>query len=68
MTVRLDQIERGNILRELIAWYETQQVAFARRLNALRARSRRAAVKAGFTSRDIEQLVREARALQVKAL
>lgn len=58
--IRLDRIERGEILKELIAWYERQR-NFARRFNRLRRQTKREASKAGIGPGVIDRLIREVR-------
>jgi len=65
--IRLEQIERGPVLKEIIRWYECTQRDAANRLDALRRRSRRAAQCAGIGPADIDRLIREVRADRGKA-
>ena len=65
--IRLEQIERGRVLRELINWYESGQRNFARRFDDLRRRSQRAAARAKLGPKDIDRLIREARTHRAKA-
>ena len=59
--IRLQQIEDGQTLKQMVLWFRSSRRQFPARLNALRARSRRAASRAGIGQKDIDRLVAEVR-------
>lgn len=64
--IRLEQIENGRILKQLVLWFRASPQAFPARLNALRARTRSAARRAGITLKDVDHLIAEVRSRRAK--
>jgi len=64
--IRLDQIEEGRILKQLVYWFKISDQTFPRRFNALRTRSRAAAKRAGFRLKDVPRLIADARSRRAK--
>jgi len=65
--IRLEQIEEGRILKQLVLWFRSAPRSFPTRLNALRIRSRAAARRAGITLKDVDRLIAEVRSRRAKA-
>lgn len=60
--VALGQIERGEKLAEMLAWYErVRSSGFSRRFDALWNDTRRAAAKAGVGRKDVARLIADIR-------
>ena len=67
--IRLEQIENGRTLRQLVRWFKVAHLAMPPRANTLRtlrATSRRAAQRAGIGPQDIPRLIAEVRARRAK--
>ena len=60
--VRLNQIEEGAELRDLLSWFKRlRRAGFAERFDAVWTNSAKAARKAGYRRRDVARLVAEVR-------
>jgi hypothetical protein len=67
--IRLEQIEDGRILKQLITWFKISSVQepFAKRFNRLRTRSRAGAKHAGIGPADVPRLIADVRSHRAKA-
>lgn len=66
MKIRLDQLEEGQVLRELVTWFRVSRPSFPARLTSLRRRSRQAAQRAGVSPKDIDRLICEVRSRRAR--
>ena len=64
--IRLDQIEEGRILKQLVYWFKISDQTFPQRFNALRARSLAAAKRAGVRPKDVPRLIADVRSRRAK--
>lgn len=66
--IRLEQIENGRILKELVTWFKISgaREPFAKRFNRLRTRSRAAAARAGLRAADVSRLIADVRSRRAK--
>lgn len=64
--IRLEQIENGRVLKQLVLWFRSSPGSFPARLDALRARSRAAARRAGVSLKDVDRLILEVRSRRAK--
>ena len=65
--IRLQQLEDGQILRQLVQWFKISHQEFPQRFNSLRARTRRAAERAGVNPKNTSRLIAHARSHRAKA-
>ena len=64
--IRLEQIENGRILKQLVHWFKISDQTFPTRLNALQTRSLAAAKRAGIRPKDLPRLIAEVRSRRAK--
>ena len=64
--IRLEQIENGRILKQLVQWFKISDQTFPRRLNALRNRSQIAAQRTGIGPKDVARLITAVRSRRAK--
>ncbi|MDP3723306.1 MAG: hypothetical protein Q8R91_07410 [Candidatus Omnitrophota bacterium] len=65
--IRLQQLEDGQILKQLVQWFKISHVEFPERFNSLRVRTRRAVERAGLGPKDVDRLIAEVRSRRAKA-
>jgi hypothetical protein len=65
--IRLEQIENGRTLKQLVQWFKISHQTFPKRLDALRIRTRRAARQAGLEPGEVDRLIARVRSRRAKA-
>lgn len=60
--IRLEEIEDGQTLKQMILWFRSSKRSFSSRWNELRIRTRAAAKRAGIGPKDVDRLIAEVRA------